>query len=639
MAIKKRTLIFLFLVLSIVFLFSQENLITEEIVPDENTINDSLKAQILYLEEAEYPALYAIQKLEGSVGFKVKIFPDSTFEIAEVIEKNDDFESYARKALRNSKFQPAYVKGIPVESFLDVYIHFPSENYKKKKTITFDPILLKKNILQYVEDQNIARKNSFFIAPNYTIINHLKGEINRTPIIIKNGFLTINEPMNNSLLYQNYIPLYHIEKDNDLFYLNTPLYRERPLLTYTDMGIGSQEIKYANIKFDKDRLLEIDSLNFHAGFFAQDGYSLSIQEKSSNSCLNVNWQNKDYAINLDFLGLNQQFSSERINLVSFPSSQNDVISEHQNQVSLLASSRFIKIGLSNSLHSFSSMSDNHYENNENKYLTGTRLKFYNNDLDYSIQFHQSNIKIDSLKKELNNTYHLLDHSFNICNLTLKNNIIYKNLSDLYTNNKLSFAINERISLISEYQRQKKEPLIFGIKNDIYSSSSFKAGFITNYSILKSEFTAGVENDIQTFDLNNNQLHKYEKLIVVNIQTETSYSYQDYVFNIYFMNEFNNSEVLNYKAKYVGKSQIKITKNLLYDNAICAGLDFYYQSSVIAPPQILSSAVVLDTFLGVQITKLFEFKLDFKNMLNTKKYFNDELNPYYIGASIKWNFIN
>lgn len=634
MALKKYCTFLLFLTFSFILLAQTPQIDSSPTPPD------SLPGKILHLAEPEYPDFLAEKKTKGTVLFFITVQPDSSFEILN-IEGPKILESYANEALYQSKFQPAFVKNIPVKTNMQISFSFPPANYKEKlkKMKEIDPDSLKKQIIQSIQDQNNKEKDEFTLLPNYSFDYHIKGLLSDQPFVIKQGFLDRNYEIENSLVYQNYMPLYQITKQNQVLSLQLPDYNLRPLLTYSHMGIGAQELKFANLTVQKAHLLNIENLDFYTGYFAQDGFSLQTQEKSANSILSLKYQMDDLFFKTEFMGLNQDFTTNRMKLISFPTSDYDIVSQQLNEICFTTGFKIFNISYLNKSNSYSSLTDHHYEMKENSFSAGINTRLFNQKISYQAQLMQEKAVNDTMKVDENGIWHLLNLETQYKKLRLTHHSFIKNINDLYHQSTMSIDLLNHLSLIGSYQGYERPKSYYILKEDQYFVSKTMFGLSTSYPLLDMDLMIGTGDKHQEIFINQTVIRKSEDLNLMSALIKSSFSYKDYILTVILLNEYNSSEILYNCAKLNGKYDFNLVRPLKHDNKIFAGLTAYYHSSVYFLNGLKDGNTVVDTYLGCNITKLFEFRVDFKNILNTEKYYESSLNPYYIGASVKWNFIN
>jgi hypothetical protein len=131
----------------------------------------------------------------------------------------------------------------------------------------------------------------------------------------------------------------------------------------------------------------------------------------------------------------------------------------------------------------------------------------------------------------------------------------------------------------------------------------------------------------------------EKYPGIEIQNELKWQFSYVNLIIKQMTEYQNSKDLYYVSQLNNKSTLIIEKELKHDNKISVGVDTYYSDEVLSEKGLWGYSFVTDTFVKIDITKLFDFKVSLKNMNSNTFYLTEDLTPYLFSAQVNWYFIN
>lgn len=90
-----------------------------------------------------------------------------------------------------------------------------------------------------------------------------------------------------------------------------------------------------------------------------------------------------------------------------------------------------------------------------------------------------------------------------------------------------------------------------------------------------------------------------------------------------------------------QSHLNLSRLLGHDNALFAGFSLLGHSFYLNPDSVASSvdaSLIMDTWIGVQISKRFEFQISYKNLFDSGIYGANPL-PGSLQASLRWFFLN
>ena len=97
--------------------------------------------------------------------------------------------------------------------------------------------------------------------------------------------------------------------------------------------------------------------------------------------------------------------------------------------------------------------------------------------------------------------------------------------------------------------------------------------------------------------------------------------------------------LYYQPKWTLRHSIESRKNFKHQNAITVGLVHNYASEYAIPGEEIERTTVLDGYIRVSITPLFDVQADAKNILQTNRIYGSAVPGVHWNASVRWFFVN
>lgn len=608
-------------------------------------IPDSTSVKIINETEPEYPKELAIKQIKATITAELLVKADSTYEFIRFIDTLPELEPYAKKALEGYSFSPATRKNLPIDSKIIVSVSFPPKSYSiTQKKETFDPVKLKKDLEQYIVNEKYHDNDSFFLNYYYPLQTHIKGNFFKKSIYKNDIFYEYSPFLNDNLVYQNYLPLYHYNYENGVNYLSIPEYSFAPTLIRAQMAMGENDIQYANISFKKDQLFGLNNLNIYSAFLAQNGQIPLISEKASNALISLNWKYNELTLKSKFLLINQDYSTRQINDYQFFKMAEDIITESSFDYQYSATYRFLYFGYRDKSQKIKT-----YNNDkliyENKSLTlGLKDSLFYNKFDLSIQQNNDKIKrvfTNSLSTKDKNTLISLSQALDFPILTFNNNLLY------YSDNKVTSLSGKALVALSS---SVKSGINYAYQNDFtpnifnsqylktYDSQQIALSLLFTNSLIDNESSLGIRKRYQSYKViqENKQSEQY---IFAELKNKITFSLFNQNIVISHLCEYQNTETLYYNSELLNKLKVVVEHPMPRNNKISAGFDYYFASDFLAPQTVWSYTYVINTFVKFNITNLFDLTISVNNLNNSESYLSEELIPYNFNANVSWYFLN
>lgn len=631
----KKVFLFLLFINALCIVFAQNYMV----------VQDSVAARLINLVEPEYPPAFAKNKVTGSVILQVKVFPDSSIYIEKILESYVDLESFAIDAVKKSTFIPAFVKGEPVESSIFVEVSFPPKSYKEKqRTFTFEPVKLKQDIMQWIEDDKTTKEKEYFDHFYYPLSSHLRGNSFDNTYFLNDIFVEQLPYLKDNMAYQNYYRLYQIDQSDFYTQMTTKKYPYIPLLVKTDLNLGEYEIRYANIELYKHHALNIEHLNLSAQFLGHSGQIPLFNEESNNSRITLAWEKDNFALKANYKNMDQDYSSKHLNSGYFNRTSEEYVKEKQHDLQLSTQYHFLKAGFRLNNNKINNLFDKSIFLKQKQYVVGLQDTLFHNIFNLSYQYSKNDYKenLDTLiylKKDKQNIF--FNHTLMIHPLTIHHQLFYDLDENMHQYSMLTILnLSDHFDISLDYQTQNK-------LNDHPYQDQFVQSFVKNeYAIsfdyhnqrLKSLLRPYYKEKHQKIHASN-LINQNEKYPGIEIQNEIKWQFTYLNLIIKQKTEYQNSKDLYYLSQINNKTTLIIEKELKHDNKISVGIDTYYSDEVLSEKGLWGYSFVTDTFVKIDITKLFDFKVSLKNMNSNTFYLTEDLTPYLFSAQINWYFIN
>jgi hypothetical protein len=619
--------------------------LTVALFAQNSTTPDSSNVKILQSAEPDYPDNIAVKKLKGKITFEILVLPDDSFKIISVRDSVPELYNLALNALNKYTFSAATKNNASVSSKIAVEITFPPKSYiDRQNKLNDDPALLKKQMLDFIQNKKLHNDSAFFNNFYYPVQIHYKGTLFKSQIYKNEHFIEYNPFFNDNLLYQNYLPLYQFNILNNQNSLSNNLTSFKPMLISSNMGMGEFENQFAILNFNKNDALNIDNLNISGTFIGHDGLIPRVSEKASNSVINLNWKFKDFSVNSNLAFFNQNYSSRQINDYQFYINPEDVMTEVSSDQKYSLQYKFLYTAYrirDQKVKSYGNDKIN-YQNNDIVFGLSDSLFFQK----FNLAFQNTNSKYLKKYSSLNkydDNYSLLnlDHKLYLYKIEANNNLIsyFKNNTLIYSGNIL-FPLSNKIKtgLSLKYQNKDIPDLFDEQYLEAYDSSQMAAllNYSGKYYSLKSE--TGLRNRTQTYHILQNITLK-EKYLFCKLENSLNLPFKNQNIIISHLCEYQNTKTLYYNNELLSKLRFVIEHPMPRDNKISAGFDYYFASNFIDPQNNWAYNNILDTFVKINITKLFDFTVSVSNITSTQSYLTEELNPYNFNAGLTWYFLN
>jgi hypothetical protein len=440
------------------------------------------------------------------------------------------------------------------------------------------PMINVKKLLSDIDSVIISTKEPFLPMLIHRENFHLYIPFNGYFEIRKNGFTVLPHRVYDFHVIQNNLPMYHTEYKNGVFWFSDPVYSLRSALTFTDFGVGKNDMNHVFSSFRKGRVMDIENLNMNVEILAQNGIWLGEYEKSQNVNFHLSYDTALGRFRYFFFNVNQEIPGIKL-YIPVSGTTEETITDH----SFLWENKFVDVGLK---HEYSKLGSN--KRNLSHLLLSKKIYSGNSYVNPMIEY--------ILEKD-NNRYILsADQKAEIRNLKFSNYVRYTTAEDHF------FAGSAELDLIKD-----SGVMIFYHKEDYYKKigAGFQAdAFALTFGKIDNKSFTGIDIkssfDVRKFHNSVNAHIMFSEIQEVSLKAQTGL-------------DVNN------------------------DNMIRFGVNALYASDILFAH--IPENVSIDMFLGLSITKYFEIDAVMKNVLDVDSLFGIPTESRRFNFTMKWIFVN
>lgn len=142
---------------------------------------------------------------------------------------------------------------------------------------------------------------------------------------------------------------------------------------------------------------------------------------------------------------------------------------------------------------------------------------------------------------------------------------------------------------------------------------------------------------QTSPEDQKQLSLKTPYVMSEITLEKRYGVTDWLLAGWLQASLRNG--LDYFPRWYGKANLECRYNLLHNNTITAGLIYNYTSDFYTPYFKAEATGILDGYIRISITRLFDIQADAKNLLGSDSVYGHPIAGIHWNVGIRWYFFN
>lgn len=454
----------------------------------------------------------------------------------------------------------------------------------------------------------------------------------------KNGFSLLPHNLKNFHVLQNFQALMLTRFNNGKLEFFQENYELKIPLTESFLALGDNNMNHAGVWFAKGDVFAAQGINLEASYLGQEGDWLGINETSRNFNLHVFKKFFGGQIHLNTTLLDQKISTAKLLINNDP--EDKALAEKFSDGSLRFYNKFLNLGLR-----FEKWELDNESRETTSALLNKKLTYLSHSLELTYEILRQSQKADFDQINL----YSLDHISAFSGFSFYNSARFESKTDIFLHSELLIGLSEPLALKMVYEQIKFNTLAetgtlhkqgIGFKSaDNRINSVFFAGNLDQESIIISETD------------NNNFIINYDFLELVNFINLEMGRYNFLVKNYIHHNlQYSNSQDNSVIPKWQARSTLEFSIDLKNDNAVIFGTDHIFYSSLNdhLNNKKINSSSYFNGYLSLQISNLFQIKIDFINLTNEKffPYLNDlsnisDLYDYsrHINFSVNWIFVN
>jgi len=502
----------------------------------------------------------------------------------------------------------------------------------------------------FIDDRN---KNMF-----WSLQGHIFGLPSDNYLIKRGNFTELASIYPTSLKLQNYNRFYSEALSGDYYTLSKELYQLPVTAIEVVASTGDYDLATGYFALKKNKFLDKYNIDFRMNFVKGDLYYGNELASNSSSTLIIPLTNSQLNISLNSISYEGPYYR-----LSPAFQLNQTIFEETSQaISLLYNTSYLDLGLKYSTDSYKKITPNTLNRQYFQLLLAKELavKHWSGKISYEYFIHNE----DFYSQELNSLSSDIDQivDFEVASdydkFNLSNRLVLTYPYQLLSNSAVTynFFSHWQLGLFTNNRRNLKKDNLLTEYNYDSDTAIAKAPFYLN----EKNYT-GLDFGFASSDLNlaakvgyasiKSQLFEYESnnnYIALKSQVSGNYSH---TFGKYRLNLASQMkyyiELLGLDIHYTpvasSTSSLELSRDMNHDNFIKAGVSYLYIDSFLALENASSLAYqetsLLDVYLGFQITKQFEIKGYWKNILNNESIAGYQTIPQSITVLISWNFLN
>ncbi|MBW6514999.1 MAG: energy transducer TonB [Candidatus Cloacimonetes bacterium] len=624
--------------------------------------------QVINRTPLYYPQELQDELIMGRVVLEVTVLADSTIGYIGIIESVPELDSLAIANVMEWTFEPAYRDDEPTIGLLTVEVNFIPDFLEIDEEIALaDTIMIDTAEIERLQDKiekfidtrqepinhSLNLVNEPFYCENYHIISWQR----RVPYIKRDNFSIIPSQTLSSHIFQNYYPLYKADVSKHSWSFSSTEYTLPVTFIEGYAGIGFLDMDFAHINLGKNNALNIDDLQIWATLLFQDGFWMGVNEKSTNLAINLK-----YPLGRHRFYWNSLFISQDIPPVKI-SNQYEYITnlpyeEKINEHSVFWENPYLNLGLRYETMEYRKIPEiERPERTLYQLLLNRTLHWRNHRINLQYEYFDideteffSYPYLTTKHKDIRKIW----YSYGSDQIKFETEAFSGMGFNYHSHSQLSYHPAELYSvglglLDSEPRFNQQNSVSTLIKNDLYATLNIN----TSFGHFKTSFGQRKQRQYGlSYHYLDDFLDPEEELIssgnekTVDLSTPyvsgefevtQSLGVTDWLLAGFVTSNVNNE--LDYLPRWYGKTNLECRYNLLHNNAITAGLIYLHTEEYYTPIRKVPATNVLDGYIRISITRLFDIQADAKNLLETDAVFGYPVAGIHWNLGIRWFFFN
>ncbi len=505
-----------------------------------------------------------------------------------------------------------------------------------------------------------SREDFQFDSPNaniYSAQDHYFASESNNFIVRKNGFTELSNTQASYMKLQHYNRFYKQTHSAGIYSLEKEYYQLPVTILEAVSGLGDYDLGTAYFAIKKNHFRNKYNLDARMNFLKANLYYG--EELASNSSVNLLAPlYEDIKLEVAYNSVSYEGPFTKL-LPAFRISE-AIFEENSQSFSGLVKSKYFDFGIKYSSEEYRKIMPEILKQNTSQFILGkeyssedfrlkTSYEFFLKDENFYSQ------ELNSLSSDIN---HLLYAELDYRKSTFftENRLLLSEPYQVNSSSKLGYSFNDdiRLYLQTDFSKSRK-------KTNLFPDNPEWTALITDHTYLNenSYLALGSSYHDSTFYLQGNIGLADIEFENISLDSREEYSALKSELEASIKHKYNKYSI-NYNTKLKGyyeldgydmmltpalimTNSLDIARDVGYNNYVKAGLSHHYGASYYGfEDNFLVSyqdTSLLDAYIGFQITRLFELRTSFKNILNRDIIYGYKNIPQSVIVTVSWNFIN
>lgn len=508
-------------------------------------------------------------------------------------------------------------------------------------------------------DEQIADSNRGLF---WSIQGHLFGLSADNYYIKRGNFTELNSLYPTFQKLQNYNRFYQESNSGDFYVLEKNYYQLPITAIEVVAGIGDYDLGSGYVALKKNYFLNRYNLDFRMNFLKANLFHGSELASNSSGNLVIPFKNSSLDIAFNSISYDGPFNklspAFRLSELMFAENSSAVAATYNNE--------YVDVGLKFTGETYRHITPKSLERTYWQLLLAKQVnsEHWQSEISYEFFYHDE----DFYSQELNALSSDLDH---LLNLQFRSNYERFNLSSklvttlpyqLLTNNEATYNLTNKVKLgvFTNLRKTLKKDSLFtnytpptnpsdpasNLLNTLYLNEKNNIGLLFNFVNTNLNLNLSLGNvEIEAEALNTTFKEEYQAF-KAQVNGDYTYSYKNYTLNAHSLmriyQEYDKYNIL-YTPKFNMTNSVEVIKDIKHNNLIRIGVAHHFFDSYLAYEDnekvLYPECSLLDFYVGAQITKQFEIRGYWKNILDNQIIAGHRSIPQSLIVLISWSFLN
>lgn len=494
----------------------------------------------------------------------------------------------------------------------------------------------------------------------WSIQGHLFGLSSDNYYLKRGCFTELNSLYPTFQKLQNYNRFYQESNSNDFYTLEKKYYQLPVTAIEVVAGMGDYDLGSGYVALKKNYFLNRYNLDFRMNFLKADLFHGSELASNSSGNLIIPFENSNLNIAFNSISYDGPFNklspAFRLSELMFAENSSAIAATYHNE--------YVDVGLKFTGETYRHITPKSLERTYWQLLLAKQvnLGYWQSEISYEFFYHDE----DFYSQELNSFSSDIDH---LLNLQFSSDYERFNLStklvttlpyQLLTNSEATYNLtnNFKLGVFTNFRQTLKKDNLFtnytptpsdpasALLNPLYLNEKNSTGLLFNFTNSNLILNLTVGNaEIETEVLNSTFKEEYQAF-KAQIGGDYTYSFNSYKLNAHSLmriyQEYDKHNIL-YTPKFNMTNSIELIRDMKHNNLVTLGIAHHFFDSYLAYDDnqkvLYPECSLLDFYAGAQITKQFEIRGYWKNILDNQIIAGHRSIPQSLMVLISWSFLN